>query len=296
MKKVFPFVLTFLLFTLGLSSFSFAQPADWMYSTDTRLVEKPAYNSIKTLPQKPRKTIEDYPCDVLLGVHVNGWYNGSHSSPDGALVVNVIAGSPAEKVAFAKEDRILAVEDLPVDSYTSLDEALQTFGPGARVNITINRDGEALVKSVVLRDCEGPTLKKVLEEEAEKVLDEETEEVYLIEVPGEDDGPAATEKPNEDPVLDVDEEVIAEGPVAFTLSPNPSRGEVRLSLSADETFEGGRIEVYSIQGQRIFSEPLPPSSGTCQRVYNLSDATPGLYFVSLIQNGKTYTEPLSIVR
>lgn len=59
----------------------------------------------------------------------------------GALVREVLAGSPAQRAGLQVGDLITGVDDMPVDRNHSLVDALATFSPGDRVELQIWRAG-----------------------------------------------------------------------------------------------------------------------------------------------------------
>ncbi|WP_068470063.1 DegQ family serine endoprotease [Candidatus Protochlamydia phocaeensis] len=58
---------------------------------------------------------------------------------EGALVANVVKGSPADKAGIQTEDIILKINDRPVENAAALRNAIYMMKPGTRVDLTILR-------------------------------------------------------------------------------------------------------------------------------------------------------------
>jgi membrane-associated protease RseP (regulator of RpoE activity) len=63
------------------------------------------------------------------------------SLEDGALVVEVVAGSPAETAGLQANDIVTAVNGEPVDAERTLRDRLIAYEPGDTITLTIVRDG-----------------------------------------------------------------------------------------------------------------------------------------------------------
>ena len=72
----------------------------------------------------------------------------------GALVQEVVAGSPAEAAGVQVGDIITAVDGTPIDANHRLADVVSQYQPGDRVKITVRRTGEA--KSVTVTLGENP--------------------------------------------------------------------------------------------------------------------------------------------
>lgn len=71
-------------------------------------------------------------------------------SSDGALVTNVVAGSPAERAGLRKGDVITSVDRRTVDSPAELSERIGESSPGESVSLEVNRKGDHLTLAVRL--------------------------------------------------------------------------------------------------------------------------------------------------
>jgi len=68
----------------------------------------------------------------------------------GALVREVVAGTPAERAGLKLGDLIIQVDDTPVDADHRLSNVLEQYQPGDQVELTIWRWTETLTLSVKL--------------------------------------------------------------------------------------------------------------------------------------------------
>jgi S1-C subfamily serine protease len=95
---------------------------------------------------------------VWLGVQGSDldWVSAARLAvPGGAMVSEVMSGSPAERSGLSAGDIIVAIEGAPVTSMGQLVAALRRHQPGATVRIDIVRDQQPLSMMVVL--VERPT-------------------------------------------------------------------------------------------------------------------------------------------
>jgi membrane-associated protease RseP (regulator of RpoE activity) len=68
----------------------------------------------------------------------------------GALITEVLAGTPAEEAGLSAGDIITAVDSTPVDPIHELSEVLAQYEPGDRVTLTIWRAGDGETMRVTL--------------------------------------------------------------------------------------------------------------------------------------------------
>jgi S1-C subfamily serine protease len=69
---------------------------------------------------------------------------------EGALIVNVLSGSPAAEVGLQVDDIITAVDGKPIDANTTLQDLIRSAEPGATVTLDVLRGDETLQLEVTL--------------------------------------------------------------------------------------------------------------------------------------------------
>ncbi|GIV56070.1 MAG: hypothetical protein KatS3mg040_0838 [Candidatus Kapaibacterium sp.] len=69
---------------------------------------------------------------------------------EGIIVTQVLRGSPAEKAGIEPYDVIVEIDGMPIHSRDDLDVAINDGVVGQRLQITVERDGKRLTKSLVL--------------------------------------------------------------------------------------------------------------------------------------------------
>jgi serine protease Do len=76
---------------------------------------------------------------------------------EGALIGNVTPGSPADQAGLARGDVVTGFEGEPVESPRDLAWKTSQSDPGARVQLTLRRDGEAITRTVELGELSQQT-------------------------------------------------------------------------------------------------------------------------------------------
>lgn len=89
----------------------------------------------------------------------------------GVFVPEVVEGSAADKAGVKKGDIILKVNDIEVNSSSSLQEQISKYYPGQKVKLLINRQGNTKEVEVVLRSKDGKTeIENTVKTETKTVL------------------------------------------------------------------------------------------------------------------------------
>ena len=75
---------------------------------------------------------------------------GIEDADNGAVITQVIPGSPADEAGLSTGDVITAVDETEIDSAQTLIDTIQSYAPGDVVTLTVERDGESLDVTVTL--------------------------------------------------------------------------------------------------------------------------------------------------
>jgi putative serine protease PepD len=69
---------------------------------------------------------------------------------DAAIIAQITSGAPADKAGLKEGDAVIAVDGEPVNGADSLVAQIRERGPGTTAKLTVVRDGQEKVISVVL--------------------------------------------------------------------------------------------------------------------------------------------------
>lgn len=81
----------------------------------------------------------------------------------------------------------------------------------------------------------------------------------------------------------------------FTIYPNPTSGEVTLTIETVEAINGPMsLKVYSLIGQEMMKETITPFSGVRKVQLDLSNLPKGLYMVEISNGDKSRIKRVSV--
>ena len=91
------------------------------------------------------------PCKVFYGVYVGSYGNGKR----GVGVSGIVGGNdwPAEVAGLKKGDRIIAIDDIPVNTHKELVTERDIHEPGEHFTFTYLRDGEEFTVDAQFKEC-----------------------------------------------------------------------------------------------------------------------------------------------
>ena len=256
-----------------------------------------------------QRDIDDYPCDVLLGVHVTA----SDNINGGVPVNGIIGKSPAEKSNMQKADIITAISGEEINNYADLRRVLLAHGQGADVEVTYTRDGEQHQVATTLRTCTEEDQQNHFDFDFDFLLPENFCDVNTFEkkrkiiiMKSED---VKEESPIEEPAIEENAEE-REQPVQktepqqvnispnqlqlqnFTAFPNPTQGKVNVR------FEGPaaptNITITDIAGKEVYAERITDFDGNYNKEIDLSNVSAGTVLLTVSQDDKLYTQKIIV--
>ena len=216
--------------------------------------------------RKGKAFMERGPCQVFIGVTVGG------QGPDGfgVRIAEVIPNTSAEKAGLTAGDVILRLDDEETNSYSALVRERNKHQPGDWYTLSILRDGQVLDVEAQFKPCD----------------------------PDPNDSPAS--QPAPDPVFEQTNPVDPVQSVNYTLdlqdfsvSPNPSYGEVHIRFQADP--KPTIIRISDSNGKILFEEYRPDFEGYYARPIDLANAQPGLLLLSIQQEDKFVSKKIILL-
>ena len=94
----------------------------------------------------------------------------------------------------------------------------------------------------------------------------------------------------------VEEDMVSPFLKEFSVYPNPTSGNLTLTMEMSEGFEGPvTLKVYSLIGQEMMKENIAPFSGVKQMRLDLSSLPKGLYMVEISNGDKSRVKRISVI-
>ena len=206
------------------------------------------------------------PCKVFIGVSISG------SSPEGVRVSGIIDGTAAEKYKVQRGDLIIAMDDVPVNSFNSLLNERNKHEAGDWFTLTILRDGQQMDLDAQFNPCDK-------EEEGEEPtstgMEEPTEELIIVE---------------ETPELQLDNSLKL---AVYNAFPNPTYGGLQVNFEAEAI--PTNVQITDATGKIVHQEMLNQFNGNYSKQLDLRDATPGVLLLTIQQGDKTITEKIILL-
>ena len=79
----------------------------------------------------------------------------------------------------------------------------------------------------------------------------------------------------------------------LTVFPNPSNGEMTLTLNAPET-TSATLRIMDASGRVVLNQILTGFNDNFQMNLNLGDQTPGIYFLQVLTDGEVFARRLIV--
>lgn len=235
---------------------------------------------------------------------------------DGALVEEVIDGSPAAEIGMRKGDKITFVNGTHITKADEVTSLISKMKPGDKVTVEFIRGTTRMSGSGTLKDRSGFTLPDLgaREEEyirlrgdgSDSMLDRMHE--MMDEAKARSSGNPTTVREFR-MVIKMDELTPVEAQSlsartgksikpqsdldlrGLSLSPNPSTGRFNLNFELP-TKGTTSIDVMDMNGNFVYSEQLNGFSGRYTRDFDISQEAKGVYVLRIVQNGKAFTRKI----
>jgi serine protease Do len=173
-----------------------------------------------------------------------------YGAGEGALVVEVVPNSPAEKAGIKEGDIIVKVDDKPIRSDADLVETIAFTSPGTRVTLTVIRDKKEMRIPVTIGSAEESTEASLpSEEEAIKVenITPQLREQYHI--PSNLQGVVVTSVAADSPFYSAG---IREGDVIYRINDKRVRNVSEFNSAIAEAKKIGRAYIWVRRGSDTF--------------------------------------------
>jgi len=167
----------------------------------------------------------------------------------GALIIDIVADSPAGKAGLKRGDLILQVNDRPVSNAADLKNSIGMLQPGTRIKVTLEREGETESYFIKLDDLSesGQGVSETLFEGVTlQNLDEKYR--YRLRIPENVEGVLVTEVDSNAPAA---EQGVRPGDVIVQLENDPVDSVSALAKAAKKG-KGKLKRVYIYRDGRIF--------------------------------------------
>jgi predicted metalloprotease with PDZ domain len=204
------------------------------------------------------------PCKVFFGVYVGSYGEGL----EGVGVSGIVEGGewPAEKAGLKRGDRIIAIDNIPVNSHNELVTERDKHKPGQNFTFTILRESYPIDIDAQFKVCPN--------QPAEEPVVEKITEVT----------------PQPQPIEQINNTLELEELNAY---PNPTFGLLNVKFRGEAV--PTKMMITDINGKVVHQENLPNFDGYYNRELDISSGTPGTLMLSVRQDEKVVTMPLILL-
>ncbi len=194
------------------------------------------------------------PCKPFIGVSL------SVRGENGVPIHRIIEDTPASEVDLQKGDRIISIDGTKVSSQSEIVRLRDLHKAGDYFTIGYTRDGQEYEVEAQFKACD---IEEVIEEEEEKPTNLNRTDIQPI----------------------VTNDLQLESVTAF---PNPTSGRITLQFKGEAV--PTTVRLTDALGKILMTEKLNDFSGEYNDRINLSNYPSGIYNITIIQNGKSYSE------
>lgn len=208
---------------------------------------------------------ERNPCDVFIGV-----YTGA-TGPNGRgmNISGIIDNTPAAAAGLKASDVILAIDDVPVNSYSEVLRERNKHKPGDWFTLRIRRGESEIDVDAQFKACDQ-------EKQPEETVQEEVAP-QVTPLP-------STPAPEQNNTLQLEE---------WNAYPNPTFGPVNVQFKGQAVPTD--IQISDAYGKVVFRDQQRQFDGLYNKEVNLSGNAPGVYLITVRQGDQLFTEKIVLM-
>lgn len=205
------------------------------------------------------------PCAVFIGVSLSG----SGEDGRGVHVSGIIDETPAKTFGVQSGDDILALDDVYVNTFNELLYERNKHQPDDYFTLTVLREGRVINIDAQFNSCEQEKAASEAPVEITEVLQEE------IQAPQD---------------IIIDNSLKVEQWKAY---PNPAFGTLNVEFQTEAL--PTTVSIIDATGRSVYRETMNQFDGYYNQQIDLSDITPGNYYLQIRQGDQFVTEKIVII-
>ena len=215
----------------------------------------------------------------------------SEKEADGVKIGKVIDNSTAKEIGLQEGDIICELNNEEIKSFHDLVSALKELKPGDKVKVEFIRNGKKKKKKGVLKS-RFETLPAPRHAPGHKYFfkslpDKEEKEINVrIRI---EDLKAGEAKSLEENTGVPETNTLQPSKISFASNPNNGIFKVDFELPEQGAMY---LRIFDNNGRQVFYEELKGFSGSYAKQIDISNEPNGIYFLSIVQNGKQYSKKI----
>lgn len=226
----------------------------------------------------------------FLGVHYN------MNTEDGILITKVVEGSAAEEAGLQANDLLVRINGTDLSNGKIFTEVMNGTEHGQKVDLVLERNGEEISKEVVL----GQRV-SAFQINRFNALDDNMNIFFNSSDNDFDFGDDVIVKILVEKLSTEEEQMVHDAlgiknsskfdDINISVYPNPGEGNFKVEANL-EGIESLEMHVFDSKGNEVYSSKNTSSSGKFKNDINLTEFSPGIYFLALKSDDKIFTEKL----
>ncbi len=228
---------------------------------------------------------------------------------NGAMVLDVVDGSPAEQAGLQEGDIITELDGESINDYEKLVENLSQKEVGDKVRLSYTRDGKNYSTEATLgerSEFPGIGMHKWIDKDLDFDFEmngggnfifhsedddlDKIEKVIVIKKMKKEDGDDLSENTFFEEQPDLPENSTVLELQNFEVFPNPTDGRIQLKFEAEAA--PTEIMISDASGKSVYKRNLSNFDGTFADEIDLKDFPKGTHILQVSQKGKIFTEKI----